>query len=73
MSIAGVVTHRSLWRFNRWFIVLSFVIAALLTPGPDVISQVLMALPMILLYNGSIGLAYLVARRRAAAARSPGD
>jgi sec-independent protein translocase protein TatC len=67
MAIAGLVTHRGLWRFNRWAIVLAFVVAAVLTPGPDVISQVMMALPMILLYNGSIVLAYLVARRRAAA------
>ena len=68
MAIAGLVTHRGLWRFNRWFIVIAFVVAAVLTPGPDIISQVMMALPMIILYNGSIVLAYLVARRRAAAA-----
>ena len=68
LALAGVVTHRGLWRFNRWFTVIAFVIAAILTPGPDVISQIFMALPMIVLYNASIGLAYLVARRRAAAA-----
>jgi sec-independent protein translocase protein TatC len=70
LALAGAVTHRSLWRFNRWFIVLAFVIAAMLTPGPDIISQVMMALPMIVLYNGSILLAYLVHRRRAAAERA---
>ena len=68
LALAGVVTHRGLWRFNRWFTVIAFVIAAILTPGPDVISQIFMALPMIVLYNVSIGLAYLVSRRRAAAA-----
>jgi sec-independent protein translocase protein TatC len=67
LTLAGVVTHRGLWRFNRWFTVIAFIVAAILTPGPDVISQVLMALPMIVLYNLSIALAYLVARRRAAA------
>lgn len=70
LTLAGAVTHRSLWRFNRWFIVLSFVVAAMLTPGPDVISQILMALPMVVLYNGSILVAYFIARRRAAAARA---
>jgi sec-independent protein translocase protein TatC len=70
LSMAGAVTHRGLWRFNRWFIVLAFVVAAVLTPGPDVISQILMALPMIALYNGSILLAYMVGRRREAAARA---
>lgn len=73
LSLARVVTHRGLWRFNRWFTVIAFVVAAILTPGPDVISQVLMALPMIVLYNVSIVLAYLVARRRAAAAAAAGD
>ena len=68
LSLAGAVTYRGLWRFNRWFIVLAFAISALLTPGPDMISQVLMALPMIVLYNASILLAYLVERRRRATA-----
>lgn len=68
LSLAGVVTPRGLWRFNRWFAVIAFIVAAILTPGPDVISQIFMALPMIVLYNASIGLAYLAARRRAAAA-----
>ncbi len=70
LALVGAVTHRGLWRFNRWFIVLAFVVAAVLTPGPDVISQVLMALPMVALYNGSILLAYMVGRRREAAARA---
>jgi len=73
LALAGVVTHRGLWRFNRWFIVMAFVIAAILTPGPDVISQVMMALPMVVLYNASIVLAYLITRRREEAAASPGS
>lgn len=73
LTIAGMVTHRGLWKFNRWFTVIAFVVAAILTPGPDIISQVLMALPMIVLYNISIVLAYLVARRRAAAAAAAAD
>jgi sec-independent protein translocase protein TatC len=44
--------------------VLAFAVAAVLTPGPDVISQVLMALPMIVLYNLSILGAYWLDRRR---------
>ena len=68
LALAGAVTHRSLWRFNRWFIVLAFVVAALLTPGPDIISQVGMALPMIALYNLSIMIAWSIARRRERAA-----
>jgi sec-independent protein translocase protein TatC len=62
----GVVTHRSLWKFSRWFIVLAFIIGAILTPGPDVVSQLMMALPMIALYNVSILLAWWITRRREA-------
>ena len=65
LSSVGLVTHRGLWRFNRWAVVLAFVIAAILTPGPDIVSQVSMAIPLVVLYNLSIGIAYLVTRRRA--------
>ena len=64
LAMIGVVTHRSLWRFSRWFIVLAFIIGAILTPGPDVISQLMMALPMIALYNISILLAWRVTSQR---------
>lgn len=63
LSLVGVVTHRELWRFNRWWIVLSFVVGAILTP-PDIFSQILMAGPLVVLYNISIVIAWLVTRRR---------
>jgi sec-independent protein translocase protein TatC len=71
LATAGVVTPRSLWKFNRWFVVLAFIIGAVLTPSPDVVSQVLMALPMIVLYNASILVSFLVVRRREKAAGLP--
>lgn len=64
LSLIGVVTHRSLWKFNRYAIILSFVLAAILTP-PDPVSQVAMAGPLIVLYNLSIGVSYLVTRSKA--------
>ncbi len=70
LASVGLVTHKSLWKFNRWFVVLAFIIGAILTPSPDVVSQVLMALPMIVLYNLSIIIAWVVVRgkeKRAAA------
>jgi sec-independent protein translocase protein TatC len=66
LAMVGLVTHRSLWKFSRYFIVLAFIIGAILTPGPDVISQFLMATPMILLYNISILFAWRVTTRREA-------
>jgi sec-independent protein translocase protein TatC len=66
---AGLVTHRGLWRFNRAAIVIAFTVSAVLTPGPDVLSQMLMAVPLVVLYNLSILVAYVVVRRREAAQR----
>jgi sec-independent protein translocase protein TatC len=64
LSYAGIVTHRKLWKWNKYWVILSFVIGAILTPGPDVMSQLLMALPLIVLYNMSILIALVVTRRR---------
>ena len=47
LSMVGMVTHRGLWKFNRWFVVIAFIVGAILTPSPDVVSQIMMALPMI--------------------------
>lgn len=68
LALVGLVTHRGLWKFSRWFIVVAFIIGAILTPGPDVVSQLMMALPMIALYNVSILLAWRVTRKRERAA-----
>jgi sec-independent protein translocase protein TatC len=62
LALAGLVTPRGLWRFNRWFVVIAFIIGAILTPSPDVVSQIMMAAPMIVLYNLSIVAAYFVYR-----------
>ena len=73
LAMVGLVTHRSLWKFSRWFIVLAFVIGAILTPGPDVVSQFMMATPMIVLYNISILFAWRVTKRREAKAKALED
>ncbi len=73
LAMVGLVTHRGLWKFSRYFIVLAFVIGAILTPGPDVVSQLMMATPMIALYNVSILLAWRVTvnrEKKAAAQRA---
>ena len=55
----GLVTDRSLKNFFKYAIVLIFIIAALLTP-PDVLTQFLMAGPLIILYGVSIIIAKYV-------------
>jgi sec-independent protein translocase protein TatC len=64
LSIIGMVTHRGLWKFNRWFVVIAFVVGAILTPSPDVVSQLMMAGPMIILYNLSILISWYVTAKR---------
>ncbi|MDF7676755.1 twin-arginine translocase subunit TatC [Neisseriaceae bacterium ESL0693] len=46
----GVVTLKQLYKARPYVIVLAFVVAAIVTP-PDVLSQTLLALPLILLYE----------------------
>jgi len=49
----GIVTSKMLKEKRRYFIVIAFVIAAVLTP-PDVLSQMSLAIPLLVLYEGSI-------------------
>jgi sec-independent protein translocase protein TatC len=58
----GIVTHRMLLGAGRYAIVVIFIVAAVLTPGPDVASQLLMATPLLILYGLSIVVAWMVAR-----------
>jgi sec-independent protein translocase protein TatC len=67
----GVVTHRTLIGWARYAVVLIFVVAAVLTPGPDIASQLLMAVPLLLLYGVSIVVALLVGRPAPARVPAP--
>jgi sec-independent protein translocase protein TatC len=58
----GIVKARQLWKFNRYALILSAVVGGVLTPGPDVLSQVLMAGPLFGLYNISILIVFLIER-----------
>ena len=64
---AGLVTRRQLKRGRRYAIVVAFVIAAVLTP-PDVISQLLLAVPLVALYEVSLLAIWFTERKRAKAA-----
>jgi sec-independent protein translocase protein TatC len=55
----GIWDYRFMIRSFRYAILAIFVIAAMLTPTPDVINQSLLALPMLALYVLSIGVAYI--------------
>lgn len=63
----GIITSKQLREKRRYFIVIAFIIAAVLTP-PDVISQLSLAVPLLLLYEGSIWSVRLVEKKAAATA-----
>ena len=66
----GIITSEQLRAKRRYFIVGAFVIAAVLTP-PDVISQLSLAVPLMLLYEGSIWSVRWVEKKAKAAPSGP--
>jgi sec-independent protein translocase protein TatC len=59
----GVVTPRFLIRHSKYAVLISFIVAAVLSP-PDVVSQFLFAVPMLFLYAFSILVAYVFQKRQ---------
>lgn len=60
----GVVSARFMIRQTKYAILIIFILGAVLSPGGDVVSQALMAGPMLVLYAISIGIAWVAAPRR---------
>jgi len=59
LALMGMVSPGFLWRNVRYAILISFIIAAVITPTPDIMSMCIIAAPMIVLYGLSIGVAAL--------------
>ena len=59
LAKAGVVTHRMLLQYWKIAILVIFVVAAFLTP-PEPVTQLMMALPMVILFFVSVGVAYVL-------------
>lgn len=64
MARVGLVTADTLARKRKYALVGVLIVAAFLTP-PDLISQVLLAIPVLLLYEVSIILARMSEKKRA--------
>jgi len=69
LAVAGIVDARQLLRGFKYAVLGSFVLAAVLTPTPDIVTQTLLAGPLCALYLLGVGAAFLVGagRRRSAA------
>jgi sec-independent protein translocase protein TatC len=68
LSLAGIVDARTMLRGTPYAVLVVFVMAAILTP-PDVVSQVLLAVPMIALYLAGVAVAWIFGERRLGARR----
>jgi sec-independent protein translocase protein TatC len=63
VAMTGLVSIEKLFSFQKYMIVVSFFVAALLTP-PDVITQIIMGIPMILLYELGLLCAWIFKRKK---------
>ena len=64
LNTAGIVSRAQLVGVRRYMIVVAFVIAAVATP-PDVISQLMLAVPLILLFEGALLVMWFTERKAA--------
>ncbi len=69
----GLVDVGFLNRNRKYAILINFIVAALLTPTPDVVNQVIMAVPLMLLYEVSLVAVWIFGRKRIAGFREGGD
>jgi sec-independent protein translocase protein TatC len=60
----GIVTDKMLSKNRKYAILLIFIVAAVLTPSPDALSQILMAIPLLFLYEISIFIAKFAAKKK---------
>jgi len=60
----GIVDYQRLRAFRKYYIVLAFIVAAVLTP-PDPISQILMAVPLLLLFEVSLLVTRIFGKKKA--------
>jgi sec-independent protein translocase protein TatC len=64
LSRMGVISARFLIRNFKYAVLIIFILGAILSPGGDVVSQSLMAGPMLVLYLISIGVAWIFGKRK---------
>lgn len=60
----GIVSPKTLAKHRKYAILFSFIAAAVLTPTPDAFNQVLMAVPIIILYEIGILLSMIIYRKK---------
>ena len=73
LSAAGIVEAKTLWRGTPYAVLGIFIVAAILTPTPDWVSQVLLGVPMVILYLLGVAVAHFFggSRKREAKTQLP--
>ncbi|MCW2635820.1 MAG: Sec-independent protein translocase, TatC subunit [Blastococcus sp.] len=72
LNLVGALSYDVLRRSRRWIFFLTIVFAAFITPTQDPFTMLLMAVPMIVLFEGAIQIARIVDKRRARRAAAEG-
>ncbi len=60
LALFGLVTASFLWKNFRYAVLIIFIISAIITPTPDVMTMCVFATPMLVLYLVGIGVAFMV-------------
>lgn len=68
IAYIGLVNWKQLLEFSRWWVVIASVVAAVLTPTPDIATMMLVMVPLVVLYYLGIFFAYLVGPKPPSAA-----
>jgi sec-independent protein translocase protein TatC len=64
LALSGIVTPRQLFGWTKYAVLVSFIVAAVLTPTPDAVTQTLLAGPLVALYLLGVGVAWLFGARK---------
>ena len=64
LALFGIVSAGWLWKNIRYAILVIFIIAAIITPTPDILTMCVFATPMLVLYLIGIGVAFMVHPKR---------
>ena len=64
LALLGIVNARVLGRFRRYWVIIAFILAAIITPTFDPFNQALVAVPLLVLYELGVLLARLAGRKR---------
>jgi sec-independent protein translocase protein TatC len=64
MTKLGIVNSRILSKQRRYAILIIFIAAAVLTPSPDAFTQIIMAIPLMILYEMSVMIAKYAEKKK---------